>query len=89
MPRWYDSDKGKVEGRPRLGYPTRHKRGTIFLGAYKLLLTIGQRLCSHRRDPYIINKEGCGVALGDLLMVCLSAIEGIIMCYASVAVPKP
>ena len=39
MQRRNDSDRGKTKGRPRLGYPTRHKRSTILLGVRELLST--------------------------------------------------
>ena len=89
LQRWNDSVRGEVAVRPRFGYPKRLERSTILPRIRELLQTICQGFCNNRGPLYAIDREGYGVAMGTLPMACLSTIEGILMRYASLAVPKP
>ena len=56
---------------------------------HELLQAVCAELCGNRGPPHIIDKEGHGMVVGALLMVCLLAIERNLVCCANFAVSRP
>ena len=70
------------------GTPPDIKEIRSFLGIANCYRRFVKVFVSHCGPPYIINKEGRGVAVGALSTACLSIIKGIIVGCANFVVPR-